>query len=69
MIEWSKSKPTRKFQVRVGHSTVVVESSSPDDAVLQARHLLCADMPRMWDVIHSLEPSRFHVEPFPAAAD
>ena len=51
----------RTYEVRVGHARVRVQSASPAEAITQARARFCIDMPRMWDVIHSLEMNRFDV--------
>lgn len=52
----------RKYRVRVGHTTVVVEAASAEEAIREARRQLCHEMPRMWDVIQSLETTRFEVQ-------
>lgn len=49
------------FQVRVGYTTVTVKGLTRRDAIEQAREQLCLEMPRMWDVIQSLEHHRFEV--------
>ncbi len=49
------------YEVIVGHARVTVTSRSREEAIQQARQRLCADLPRMWDVIHSLEVQRFQV--------
>ena len=56
-------KRTIRFCVRIGHHAVVVEAPSPHEAICEARRLLCVEMPRLWDVIHHLEDSRFEVAP------
>ncbi len=53
----------QRFQVKIGHAVVIVQSHSAEDAVEQAKRLLRLEMPRMWDVIESLEVSRFQVNP------
>ena len=53
--------PKSTFQVRVGHTTVTVKGMNRDDAIEHARERLCLDMPRMWDVIQSLDDHRFEV--------
>lgn len=50
------------FFVRVGLTTVTVSGDSRADAIRQARRKLCREMPRMWDVIQSLDESRFQVK-------
>ena len=61
MIEWNSSKPQLEFEVKVGHMRVVVRGTTQDEAISNARMQLCRDMPRMWDVIHGLDASRFDV--------
>ena len=50
------------FFVKVGLTTVIVPGDSREDAIRQARRKLCREMPRMWDVIQSLDESRFQVK-------
>ena len=50
------------FQVKVGHSTIRVESHSADEAIRQARQELSLDMPGMWDVIYAMGQDRFEVD-------
>ena len=47
------------YRVRLGHNEVTVTGSSQDDALQKAKDELCRDMPRLWDVIDKLDPSRF----------
>jgi hypothetical protein len=61
MIEWNAAKPLSEYEVRVGHMRVIVRGGSFDDAISQARRELSRDMPRMWDVIHTLATNRFQV--------
>lgn len=49
------------FRVQVGHVCVNVQGQSRDEAVLQAKRKLCQQMPRLWDVIHTLDDNRFQV--------
>ena len=51
----------KTYEVSVGHARVRVQSASRDEAIAQARARFCVDMPRMWDVIHSLDMQRFDV--------
>ena len=53
----------RRFRVRVGFETVVVTARDRQEALQAARRLLCQRHPRMWDLIHGLEASRFQIEP------
>lgn len=51
----------RSFVVRVGHTQVRVQGKSKEEAIREARRQLSLDLPRMWDVIHSLDDSRFEI--------
>lgn len=53
----------REYRVSVGHAQVRVTGSSVGDAIRAARERLCVEMPRMWDIIHSLDARRFIVRP------
>jgi len=55
-------RPKNTFHVRVGHTSVTVQGLSREDAIQHARQRLCLDMPRMWDVIQSLDDRRFEVD-------
>ena len=60
MIEWNSARPQLEFEVKVGHLSVVVawhESGRGDHE--RSRMKLSRDMPRMWDIIHGLESSKF----------
>jgi hypothetical protein len=61
MIEWNKARPLAEYEVRVGHFRVVVNGTSRDEAISNARMRLSRELPRMWDVIHGLAASRFEV--------
>ena len=61
MIEWNAAKPLSEYEVRVGHMRVIVRGGSHEDAIPQARRALSRDLPRMWDVIHTLAADRFEV--------
>jgi hypothetical protein len=52
---------TKYFEVSLGHATVFVYGKSIPEAIAEARKLLCKELPRMWDVIHSLDAQRFQV--------
>jgi len=51
------------YRVRVGHAEVTVRSPSPEEAIRLARRQLCAEMPRLWDVISRMEDRQFRVDP------
>ncbi len=61
MIEWNAATPLTNYEVRVGHMRVVVRGGSHEDAIVQARRALSRELPRMWDVIHTLATNRFEV--------
>ena len=51
------------YRVKVGHATVTVHCTSSEDVIREARRQFCVEMPRMWDVIQSLDDSQFEVAP------
>lgn len=51
----------KQFSVTLGHTTVVVECHTQEEAIEQARKKLCLELPRMWDVIEALTSDRFEV--------
>lgn len=61
MIEWNSARPKLEFEVKVGLMSVVVRGTTQEEAISNARMQLSRDLPRMWDVIHSLDKSRFSV--------
>ena len=61
MIDMNRSDFPERYTVSVGHARVVVDGHSPADAIHQARLRLSAEMPRLYDVIHSLDDHRFVV--------
>ncbi|MBX3412851.1 MAG: hypothetical protein KF708_09200 [Pirellulales bacterium] len=54
--------PVISYRVRVGHAEVTVRSQSQEEAIRLARRQLCAELPRLWDVIHRLEDAQFRVD-------
>jgi hypothetical protein len=50
------------FRVTLGHMSVLVQAGDVPQAVQQARQKLCSEMPRLWDVITTMEETRFRVE-------
>ncbi len=56
----STHSPVR-YQVEVGHWSLEVDATSRAAAIAAARKQLCQQLPRLWDVIHSLPASRFAV--------
>ncbi len=63
MIDMNRSEFSGQFAVSVGHTRVVVDSASPADAIKQARLRLGVELPRLYDVIHSLDDAQFTVVP------
>ncbi len=63
MIDLNRSRLPCQFEVSVGHSRVTVTGATREDVIQQARRALCVEMPRLYDVIRNLDPSRFHVVP------
>ena len=61
MIEWNSARPKHEYEVKVGLMSVVVRGATRDEAISNARMQLSRDLPRMWDVIHGLDNSRFNV--------
>jgi hypothetical protein len=52
----------RRFRVKVGHSLCTVECETQEQAIRLARTKMCADMPRLWDVIKKMPDAHFRVE-------
>ena len=65
MIDFGHIAKPRRYQIELGHACVQVESISRDEAIREARRRLCVDMPRLWDVIHGMDESRFRVAEVP----
>ena len=51
----------QRYSIQVGLRKLQVNGRSRAEAIQRAKEQLCSDMPRMWDVIHSLEMQRFDV--------
>ncbi len=54
-------EPRHRYKVQVGHCRVTVEGDSPEEAILAARRMLGQDLPRLFDVISTLDAARFEV--------
>lgn len=54
--------PCQDYRVIVGHLMVTVSATSQNEAIFLARQKLCADMPRLWDVIVDLDPRSFQIQ-------
>lgn len=50
-----------EYRVTVGHVSVSVQCSSSGEAIRLARSRLCAELPRLWDVIRTMDAARFNV--------
>jgi hypothetical protein len=50
------------FLVRVGHWQVRIKAHDTNEAIRVARLQMARDLPRLYDVIRELTPSRFEVE-------
>lgn len=53
---------TSHYIVTVGHSRVHVDCGDQREAIRLARQKLATEMPRLWDVIHQMDETRFRVE-------
>ena len=62
MTRRPEPRHVKKFSVRLGHTTLVVEADSVREAIEIARRRLGAELPRMWDVIYRMADSAFCVE-------
>ena len=61
MIDIDRAKGPSQYDVVVGHQRVRVTGWSPEEAIGKARRALCAQLPRLYDVIRRLDKSRFEV--------
>ncbi len=51
------------YRVKVGNLTVDVKGRTKDEVIPEARRRLCLEMPRMWDVISSMDDQQFEITP------
>ena len=49
------------YRVKVGHAEVIVKAMSAEEAIACARRQLAQEMPRFYDIIRGLDPTRFEV--------
>lgn len=63
MIDRNRSIQPQLFEVTVGYSRVTVTGVSRDDVIQQARRALCEQLPRLYDIIRTLDANRFQVVP------
>lgn len=52
----------KEYRVRVGHVEIHVKARDVCEAVRVARRHLSQELPRLYDVIRSMAPSRFEVD-------
>ena len=52
----------KTYRVAVGHSEVTVQAKSPREAIRLARRKLAEELPRLYDVISSLEETKFSID-------
>ncbi len=50
------------YRVKLGHTEVTVLARTAAEAIENARQQLATEMPRFYDVISSLAPTRFEVQ-------
>ena len=56
------TQPTKRiYKVEIGHSSVMVECATPEDAIRAARTKFSLEMPRLWDIIQKMAPEKFNV--------
>lgn len=55
----------QRYSVRVGLRQLEVNGQSRAEAIERARAQLCDEMPRMWDVIQTLEVHKFDIRELP----
>lgn len=60
MHEQHKSHENR-YRVEIGHTMVTVEGNTVQEALHAARIRLCRELPRLWDVIQSMDDHCFRV--------
>lgn len=61
MIDIDRAHGPSQFEVVLGHQRVRVTGWTRDEAIRQARRKLCAQLPRLYDVIRNVDNSRFQV--------
>ena len=55
-------RPLLTYRVRVGHFEFRIKAHDATEAILLARRQLGNELPRLYDVIRNLAPTRFQVE-------
>ena len=57
----SQPENLKTYQVAVGHSEVTVQAKSPREAIRLARRKLAEELPRLYDVISTLDEAKFSI--------
>ncbi len=55
-------EPLKTFRVRVGHWEIRIQARNGDEAIEAARRQMARELPRLYDVIRNLTPTRFQIE-------
>ena len=50
-----------RYRVKVGHTVVIVRGTSVEEAIAKARQRLSEELPLLYDIIRSLDRTRFEV--------
>lgn len=61
MNEDTRHEKLQSYRIQVGHNIVIVQGTTPAEAVGEARRQLSLELPRLWDVIQSLSDDRFQI--------
>ena len=61
MNDQQSATDQRIYRVEMGHCATVVQSESAERALDLARYHFMRELPRLWDVIQQLDPTRFRV--------
>ena len=57
----SSVETTHRYRVRMGHMQVVVVAHDETEAIALARRHFSQELPRFYDLIRALEPTRFEL--------
>jgi hypothetical protein len=58
----NENQQRKAYRIRVGHWEIRVNAQSADEAIALARRQMARELPRLYDVIKNLTPTRFQVE-------
>ena len=61
MNQHIRQEKLHSYRIQVGHNIIVVQGTTPAEAVGEARRQLSLELPRLWDVIQSLSDDRFEI--------